>query len=107
MFCMDLNCLSVSGSSAARTTTVSATIEAPQPIPTVSWKNLRIASKKSISGWRTLAKKTTGQECGESGVRGSGRRKSVCADTGSYPPWLNGLQRSRRQAARTAPRSMP
>jgi hypothetical protein len=48
----------------------------------VLWKNLRIASKKSISGWRTLAKTTTGQESGgpglresdESEVRGDGRR---------------------------------
>ena len=33
MFCIDLNCLSVSGSSAARTTTVSATIDIPSPTP--------------------------------------------------------------------------
>ena len=36
---MDLNCLSVSGISAARTTMVSAMIEKPQENPTVSWKN--------------------------------------------------------------------
>ena len=38
------------------------------------------------------------------GVRGV---KTRCACTGSKPPWLNGLQRSRRQAASTSPRSMP
>ena len=50
MFCMDLNCLIVSGISAARTTTVSATIDQPHENPKVSWKNSRISSKKSISG---------------------------------------------------------
>jgi hypothetical protein len=51
-------------------------------MPTVSWKNRRICSKKSISGWKTLAKTTTDQESGgpgvresdESEVRGDGRR---------------------------------
>src|ERR671923_215826 len=77
MFCMDLNCLSVSGMSAARTTTVSATIAHPQARPTVSWKNRRIASKKSISGWRTLAKGTTGQgRCGSVRARRAVRRRS-------------------------------
>ena len=57
-FCIDLNCLSVSGISAARTTIVMQTIDMPQPIP-VEWKALRIASKKSTSGWRTLAKTNT------------------------------------------------
>ena len=33
--------------------------------------------------------------------------KTRCACTGSKPPWLNGLQRSRRQPASTSPRSMP
>jgi hypothetical protein len=37
-------------------------------------------------------------------VRG---RKTRCCSTGSKPPWLHGLQRSRRQAASTRPRSMP
>jgi hypothetical protein len=46
--------LSVSGSRHARTTSVMTMIESPQPNPTVSWKNLRIASKKSISGWSGL-----------------------------------------------------
>jgi hypothetical protein len=36
---MDLNCLSVSGMSAARTTMVSAMIEKPHEKPAVSWKN--------------------------------------------------------------------
>ena len=40
----------------------------------------------------------------EAGDRGA---KTRCACTGSKPPWLNGLQRSRRQAASTSPRSMP
>ena len=53
MFCIDLNCFSVSGSSAARTSTVSATIDQPQLKPTVSWKKRRIASKKAIRGERT------------------------------------------------------
>ena len=50
MFCMDLNCLIVSGISAARTITVSATIDQPQLNPNVSWKNTRIASKK-VDQW--------------------------------------------------------
>ena len=104
MFCMDLNCLSVSGSSAARTSTVSATMAPPQPNPTVSWKKTRIASKKLMSGAKTS---DTVQELVESVGRGAVRGKSVCADTGSYPPWLNGLHRRRRHAASTAPRSMP
>ena len=58
--CIDLNCLSVSGSSASRTIRVSAMIAHPQPSPTDSWKNTRIASKKSISGWKTLAKTNIG-----------------------------------------------
>jgi hypothetical protein len=33
---------------------VSAMIDQPHGIPTLSWKNLRIASKKSISGWSGL-----------------------------------------------------
>ena len=48
------------------------------------------------------------QEC-DAGMRGArgGRRNKVCADTGSYPPWLKGLQRSSRHPASTEPRSMP
>ena len=49
--CIEWNCLNVSGSSAARTRIVSAMIDQPHWSPTVSWKNFRIASKKSISGW--------------------------------------------------------
>ena len=40
----------------ARTITVSATIDQPHPRPSESWKNSRMPSKKSISGWRMLAK---------------------------------------------------
>src|SRR3954471_22551522 len=36
-------------------TQVRPMIAGPQPRPTVSWKNLMIASLTSISGWRTLA----------------------------------------------------
>jgi len=35
---------------------ISAMIDAPQLSPAESWKNLRIPSKKSMRGWRTLAK---------------------------------------------------
>jgi hypothetical protein len=53
---MDLACLTASGTSSARTTTVSAMIEKPQPIPTVSWKKRRTSSNASTmvwSGWKT------------------------------------------------------
>src|SRR3954451_22611385 len=52
---MDLNCLSVSGISAVRTTMVSAMIEKPQESPTESWKNTSTPSNTSISGWTGLA----------------------------------------------------
>ena len=32
---------------------------------------------------------------------------NVCASTGSQPPWLNGLHRASRQAARRTPRDGP
>ena len=47
-------------------------------------------SATSIRGWRMFAK--------DHGAP----RKRCCALTGSYPPWLNGLQRSRRQTASTS-----
>ena len=34
-------------------------------------------------------------------------RNRRCSLTGSYPPWLNGLQRSSRQPASTVPRNGP
>jgi len=51
MFCMERNCLSVSGSRHARTRIVRAMIDVPHPSSRWSWKKTRIASKKSISGW--------------------------------------------------------
>ena len=48
----------------ARTTSVMTMIERPQPNPTVSWKNLRMPSKKSTRGCRTLAKTTGGTASG-------------------------------------------
>ncbi len=35
------------------------------------------------------------------------RRKSLRSETGSQPPWLQGLQRRSRQPARTVPRITP
>ena len=99
---MDLNCRSVSGRMAARTTTVRAMIETPHCSPTLSWKNIRTASNTSISGWKMLAKTVTVR-----GVAPGGAPNRRCASTGSKPPWLNGLQRSTRHPARTSPRSMP
>ena len=52
---MERTCLKVSGRIASRTTQVRPMIDGPHPRPTVSWKNLMIASLTSISGWRTLA----------------------------------------------------
>ena len=99
MDCIDLNCLNVSGTRSARTTTVSAMIEKPQRSPTVSWKNTMTLSKTSISGCRMLA--MMGHQ--EWGV-GVGRvRNRRWAATGSKPPWLNGLQRSSRHPASTRP----
>ena len=54
-FCIEWNCLTVSGSRTARITIVSSTIEKPHEIPTWLWKNLRTASNTSISGWKMLA----------------------------------------------------
>jgi len=47
---IERSCLSVSGSSSERMSTVSAMIARPHPNPTWSWKTLRIASKTLISG---------------------------------------------------------
>ncbi len=56
--------------------------------------------RRRSSGWKMFARrKITGGD--------EGRRNKVWAETGSYPPWLNGLQRSSRHAASTEPRSMP
>ena len=41
--------------SAARITTVIATIDQPHEMPTELWKNFRTASKTSISGWKMFA----------------------------------------------------
>src|SRR5689334_16074 len=54
-------------------TTVIRMIDRPQPTPTVVWKNLRIASKKSISGWKMLA----GTSMAASGSR---RRGGTCCE---------------------------
>src|SRR3954452_18642985 len=58
MRCIEWNCLKVSGSRQARTMIVSAMIDQPHWIPMLSWKNFRIASKKSISGWSGLVAKS-------------------------------------------------
>src|SRR4051794_17002559 len=44
---IDLNCLTVSGAIAARTMTVSSTIDMPQPTPSVSWMKTRIGFSTS------------------------------------------------------------
>ena len=54
--CIERNCLTASGSSAARTTIVSRMIESPQLAPIESWKKVRMPLKTSISGWRTFAR---------------------------------------------------
>src|SRR5688572_32304203 len=47
-----------------------------QPKPALSWKNLRIASKKSISGWSGLAASGTRvQQCDVGARRAARRRK--------------------------------
>jgi hypothetical protein len=55
--CIDLNCFSVSGSSSTRMRIVRQTIAIPQPIPR-SWNQMRICSKKLMSGWSGFAAKT-------------------------------------------------
>ncbi len=45
---IDLICFSESGRIASRTVNTSATIDGPQPRPTVSWKNTMIASGISV-----------------------------------------------------------
>src|SRR3954468_2343808 len=72
--CIEWNCLNVRGSRQARTMIVSAMIAQPQGSPIESWKNFRIASKKSISGWSGFdAKYGTSQ----GRVIGVGRRGCV------------------------------
>ncbi len=58
---MERNCLIVSGSISVRTTIVIAMIDAPQPKPTVSWKNRRTCSNTSMIGWKMFAR-TNGME---------------------------------------------
>ncbi len=48
-------CLTVRGTSSARTQMVSSTIAQPQGIPMLLWKNFSTASNTSISGWKMLA----------------------------------------------------
>jgi hypothetical protein len=45
----------VSGTSSARITTVSSTIDQPHGTPTLLWKNFKTASNTSISGWKMFA----------------------------------------------------
>ena len=71
-------CLSVSGIMAARTTIVSSTIEKPQEIPTLLWKNLRTASKTSISGWKIFAVTSIVRSSQEVGTL-----NNRCSSTGS------------------------
>ena len=52
---IDLIWRNVSGTSTARTATVSSTIDQPQLIPPVLWKNFSTVSKTSIRGWKMLA----------------------------------------------------
>ena len=103
--CIDLNCLSVSGSSAARTTTVSAMIDRPQLEPDGRGRTRGPPRRRrSAAGgcWRRRRAWLRRSVA----VR-SAWRKRRCASTGSKPPWLHGLQRSSRQPASTSPRSMP
>ena len=72
--CIERNCLTASGSSAARTTNVSRMIDRPQLAPTLSWKNLRIDSKTSISGCRMFAVMGTMGSGVRGPRRGGGRR---------------------------------
>ncbi len=67
------------------------------------WKNLITSSKTVISGPSMFAAISMGQEL----ATGARVLKSRWCSTGSKPPWLKGLQRTSRQAARTSPRSMP
>src|ERR1700733_7005757 len=55
IFCIEWNCLTVSGSRIARIRIVSAMIEKPQENPTWLWKNRRIDWKTSISGGKMFA----------------------------------------------------
>ena len=54
-FCIEWNCLTVSGSRIARIRIVSAMIENPHENPTWLWKNRRIDWKTSIRGWKMFA----------------------------------------------------
>ena len=54
-FCIEWNCLTVSGSRSARIRIVRNTIDKPHETPTLLWKNFRTDSKTSISGWKMLA----------------------------------------------------
>jgi hypothetical protein len=76
--------LTASGSSAARTTIVSRMIDRPQLAPMLSWKNVRIDSKTSTSGWRMFAVMgTIAQACGGRAGEEGGGRKRRWSSTGS------------------------
>ena len=66
----------------------------PQPKPTSSCRNL-ISRVGGVDERLQDADRRDWQR----------HRNNLCALTGSYPPWLNGLQRSSRHAASTIPRS--
>ena len=58
---MERYCFTASGSSSARTQTVSAMIAPPQPRPMESWKNTSTGLKTSMSGWKMFARGSMGQ----------------------------------------------
>ena len=84
---------------AARTTTVSAMIDTPQLKPHAVVEERQDRLDHVDQRLEDVGEDGHGARCGAAG-RAPNRR---CASTGSKPPWLNGLQRSRRQPARTSP----
>ena len=91
---IELICLIVSGTISSRTITVRPTIDQPQLEPDV------------VVQHREQPVGRVDQRL-EDVCEDEGHRNRRCALTGSYPPWLNGLQRSSRQTASTKPRSGP
>ena len=100
-----LICLKESGMITSRTVNVSATIDGPQPSPTVSWKNTTIASGMSVKMDAIGSIKRDRPPWSGCGLEE--RRNSRRSLTWSTPPLLSGLHRTRRQTARIVPRTAP